>query len=138
MQYDRAQRTIEEFVQNSWDATALQFDNVPFNSDLYREYVRCTVLFGEGYSRSVVAGCYRQTGLLLTTVYGKPGEGSARILELSSTLAELLTSKVAKSSDLPSLAVNIKVPDFFRDLSGKSGWVFVQLSFPFYYDLEIP
>lgn len=137
MQYDRAQSLLEQYVQDNWTDTALQFDNVPFNSDLYREYVRCSVVFGESVQRTVTAGSYRQIGLLVLSVFTKPGEGSARSLELANALSLLLTSKVVRSIDTPILAINLKAPDVFRDLIGKTGWVMVQLSIPFYYDLEL-
>lgn len=137
MYYDRAQTLLETYVQDQWSDTAVQYDNVPFNSDLYREFVRCTIVFGEGSSRTITNGCYRQVGLLLITVYTKPSEGTARLLELATLLSQLLTHKVIKSTDLPLLAINLKVPDMMKDVSGRSGWVMAQLSFPFYYDLEM-
>lgn len=138
MLYDRAQTLLEAYVQEQWSETAVQYDNVPFNSDLYREFVQCTVTFGEGMSRTVTSGCYRQVGLLMLTVYVKPGEGTARLLELTTLLSQLLTHKVVKSvNETPLLAINLKVPDMTKDTSGRSGWVRAQLGIPFYYDLEM-
>ncbi len=137
MQYARAQQLLEEYVQSIWTDTAIQYDNVPFNSDLYKEYLRCSIIFGESVPRTVPVGEYRQIGLLALTVYTRPGEGTARSLELATALSELLTSKVVKSSDEPLLTINLRTPDFFRDQTAKTGWVSTQISLSFYYDLEL-
>lgn len=137
MKYDVVQQSLEEFVAANWSETTVQYDNVAFKSDLYQEYLQCTVVFGEGSSRTITKGCYRQVGLLLLTVKTKPGTGSARKLELAKLAAEMILSVVV----LPVLpliapAVNLKTPDLFNDNKERDGWVMAQVSCPFYYDLE--
>lgn len=137
MKYDVVQQSIEEFVKTNWTATAVQYDNVDFKSDLYQEYMQCTVVFGEGSQRSVTKGCYRQVGLLLLTIKTKPGTGSARKLELAKLAAEMVVSVVVQAvPPLIAPAVNLKTPDLFNDNKERDGWVMAQVSCPFYYDLE--
>jgi hypothetical protein len=137
VKYDVVQQSMEEFVKTNWTETAIQYDNVAFNSDIYTEYLQLTVVFGEGFSRTVTQGCYRQMGLLLLTVKTKPGIGSARKLELANLAAEMVISVVVQPvPPLIAPAVNLKTPDLFNDNKERDGWVMAQVSCPFYYDLE--
>jgi hypothetical protein len=131
--YDAVQRSIEEHVQTNWTLTEVAFDNIAFNSDIFHEYMKCSVLFGDGFSRAVNKGCYRQIGVLKLSIYTKPAIGSARKLELATAAALMITHKVIISD--PSL-VNFLVPDLSSDNTERNGWVQTQLSCPFYYDLE--
>ncbi len=137
MKYDVAQQAIEEFVKTGWNHTDIQYDNVAFNSDMYTEFMRCTVIFGEGHKRTVTQGCYRQIGVLMLSIFTKPAIGSARQLELATLAAQMVTSVVV-SPVLPLInpKVKLKVPDLFVDNKERSGWVMAQVSCPFYYDLE--
>jgi len=140
MQYDVAQKIIEGYVTSQWEAfsdkTAIQYDNVAFNSDLYHEYARCTVVFGEGQARTVTAGCYRQTGVLMLGIYQKPGTGTERLNKLASRAADMLKSQRARP-DLPATTPTVvfKVPSIHRDLNEKLGWIMAQVICPFYYDI---
>ncbi len=136
MKYDVVQQSLEEYLQSVWTGvTEMQFDNVAFNSDLYIEYLRSNVVFGEGYSRTVAKGCYRQTGLWMLSVFTKPATGSARKLTLATQVAKLVTSKVVSAvSPLVAPSVTLKVPSLFNDSKEIAGWVQAQVSVPFYYD----
>jgi len=140
MQYDVAQKIIEDFVSSGWtafsDPTALQYDNVAFNSDLYEEYARCTVVFGEGLARTVTVGCYRQTGVLMFSVFTKPATGTERLNKLAARAADMVKSARARPQ-LPAVSPTVvfKVPTIHRDLNEKLGWVMAQVSCPFYYDI---
>lgn len=137
MKYDAVQQSIEEFVKTNWTFTAIQYDNVAFNSEIYTEYLQCTVAFGEGLSRSVTKGCYRQIGLLMLTVKTKPGRGSSRKLELARRASEMVLKVVISPvSPLVAPKINMKVPDLMNDDRERDGWVMAQVSCPFYYDLE--
>lgn len=137
MKYDVVQQSLEEFVAANWPHTTVQYDNVAFNSDLYDEYVRCTVVFGDGDQRSVTKGCYRVMGLLILTVFTKPATGTARLLELASLAANMMVSViVSPTPPLDAPKVNLKVPDLYKNVKEQSGWVQAQVSCPFYYDLE--
>jgi hypothetical protein len=128
---------MEEYVQANWAFTDISFDNVAFNSDIYTEYLKCNVLFGDGLSRAVNKGCYRQVGVLMLSIYTKPAIGSARKLELATAAAIMITKKVISPAlPLTGPKVNLMVPDLNSDNKERNGWVQSQLSCPFYYDLE--
>lgn len=138
MKYNVVQQSLEEFVKTNWTETAVQYDNVAFNADIFTEYVQCNIVFGEGSARTITKGCYRQVGLLILTVKTKPGLGSARKLELASIAAEMMTSVVVQPvSPLIAPAVNLKTPDLFNDSKERDGWVMAQVSCPFYYDWSV-
>jgi hypothetical protein len=137
MNYDIVQKSMEEYVQANWTLTDISFDNVAFNSDIYTEYLKCNVLFGDGLARAVNKGCYRQIGVLMLSIYTKPAIGSARKLELATAAAIMITKKVISPAlPLTGPKVNLMVPDLNSDNKERNGWVQSQLSCPFYYDLE--
>lgn len=137
MKYDAVQQSLEQFVKNNWTHTAIQYDNVPFNADIYTEYIQCTIVFGESAQRSVTKGCYRQVGLLILTVKTKPGIGSARKLLLAKLAAEMMVSTVVTAvTPHTSPAIKLRTPELFNDNKDRDGWIMAQVSCPFYYDLE--
>lgn len=138
MKYDVVQQSLEEYWQSVWFETLSQFQNVSFSADLYEEFVRFQVIFGEGFKRTVNIGCYRQPGMVMVTVYTKPGMGTARKLQLATLVSQLLTDKVISPVD-PLIApkVNLKEPSLFNDDKDMGGFVQAQVSVPFYYDLEM-
>lgn len=140
MKYDVAQTIIEQFMTAGWNAfsdkTAIQYDNVAFNSDLYTEFARCTVIFGEGQSRAVTAGFYRQNGILMWSVFTKPAAGINRLNMLAARAADMTKSARARpQAPATDPVVKFKVPSLHRDLNEKLGWVMAQVSCPFYYDI---
>jgi hypothetical protein len=137
MKYDVAQAAIEQHVLDGWTETVVQYDNVAFNSEVYTEYMRCHVAFGEGIPRSVTRGCTRHTGILFLTIFSKPGQGSQRKLELASAAAELVDSVVI-SPIAPAVAPKIQMTTASLTSENKelNGWVQSIVSCPFYYDLR--
>lgn len=140
MKYDVVTQSLEEDFRNRWVMTptdAIQFDNVPFNSVLYNEYVAFTVKFGEAFKRSLPAGCYRQPGLLMVSVFVKPATGPARKLALATVAAEMYLNAVIQAQE-PLVAPVVKMfePTLYDDSKDRDGWVMAQMSCPFYYDLE--
>ena len=136
MHYAAVQQTLEKFVKTNWTHTsALQFEDVPFNTDLYEEFARCTIKFGDAVSRTVTQGCYRQFGVLMISVFVKPGKGTKRKLSLASLAADMITHKEIHAV-LPhsSPVVKTKVADLYDDNVEKAGWVQAKVSAPFYYD----
>lgn len=137
MKYDVVQQSLEKFVQTNWTHTAVQYDNVAFNSDIYTEYLQMTVVFGEGSARTITQGCYRQPGILLLSAKTKPGIGSSRKLQLANLAAEMVISTVVYPvPPLIAPSVNLKTPSLYIDNQERNGWVMAQVSCPFYYDLE--
>lgn len=135
MKYAEVQESLETYVKANWTFTAIAFDNVPFQSELYTEYIRCNVLFGLANKKSLPPACYRQTGVLMLTVFTKPGTGKNRLLELANEAATLVTD-VRVNAIPPHVApvVNLKTPDFNGSNTERSGWIQAEVSSPFYYD----
>lgn len=137
MKYNVVQQSLEQYLSDSWSSTEIQFDNVAFNADLYTEFLKCHVGFGEGFPRSVTKGCYRQTGVLFLDIHTKPAIGSARKLELAAAAALLVTSVVVSPvSPLVAPKVSFMVPTLSDDNKETNGWVRTIVSCPFYYDLR--
>ena len=137
MKYDVVKQSLEEFFQTSWTLTAIQFDNVAFNSNLYTEYTSFTVRFGEATKRSLPVGCYRQPGIVIVSAKVKPGRGSDRKLQLATAAAEMFLNAVIRPvAPLVAPVVKMFEPDLFDDDKERDGWVMAQMSCPFYYDLE--
>lgn len=138
MKFRDVQQSLEEFVKANWTATNLQYENVAFNADLYEEFTRTTVAFGETEKRSAASGCYRVTGLLMLTLFGRAASGSNRLLSLADTACTMLASVIV--SPVPPLTapkVQMLTPSVHKDFKERDGWIFVQVSCPFYYDLEL-
>lgn len=137
MKYHIVQKALETFVKTNWTVTAIQYDNVAFNSEIYTQYISCNIVFGEGVSRTITRGCYRQFGLLIITIYTKSSTGSNNRLTLAAAVVTMLTHKeVPPITPDTTPIVSLKVPSLHSDNSEKSGWVRTQVSCPFYYDLE--
>lgn len=136
MKYDVVQQSLEEFVQANWTCTAVQFDNVAFNTDLYSEFAQFSIVFGDAKKTTVTNGCYRQMGVVFFTIYSKPALGTQRLLELAATAASMFLSKVVQAvAPLTAPRVTLAVPDLMKDLREQDGWVRAQLSTPFFYDI---
>ena len=137
MKYDIVQTALETYVQTNWTATQVQFDNVSFTPELYNEYLRCNVLFGDGKSTSLGAKCYRQIGLLILSVFTKPGDGSNRRMYLAHLAANMVIDKlIMPVSPATVPVIYMQVPDMKNDNNERNGWVMAQVSCPFYYDTE--
>lgn len=137
MKYNEVQVSLEKLLQSLWTATPLSFENVEFNSSIYNEFVQVNVVMGEG-SKRAMQNCYRVVGLLILTVYVRPAVGLTQALTYADQLTSVLTSREVVATP-PSAApvVQLKTPDLYKGTKEENGWVKVQLSFPFHYDLEI-
>lgn len=138
MKYAEVQQSIEQYIKDAWSLTELTFDNVAFNSDLFNEYTRCNVLFGQGKQITITAGCYRQPGVLMLSSFVKPAIGRARLLQLANAAATLMTGvRINPVSPHVAPVVNLKAPDLYINDVERSGWVMAQVSSAFYYDWSI-
>lgn len=138
MKFRDVQQSLEEFVKTNWTATALQFENMPFSADLYEEFARLNLAYGEALKRAAASGCYRVQGLLMFTLFGRAASGSNRLLTLADTACTMLASVIV--SPVPPLTapkVQMFTPSVHKDFKERDGWIFVQVSCPFYYDLEL-
>lgn len=142
MKFDVVNQSLEEYLQTNWSETQIQFENVAFNADLFTEYLRCTILFGDtdapemaNGQRSLVPRCYRVTGFMILDVFVKPAIGVVRMIELGTIAANLLKSKAVQPvSPLQAPVVNFGVPAMVKDPVERHGWVKAQVTAPFYYD----
>lgn len=137
MKYDVVQQSLEAYIKANWTATQIQFDNTAFNSDLYTEFLRCNVRFGDSASRTVTKGCYRQTGVLFLSIFTKPATGSARQMALATAAANLMNDVVVNPvSPLVAPRVNFLEPSFHGDNKERDGWIMAQVACAFYYDFQ--
>jgi hypothetical protein len=137
MQFDRVQTSLEAYIQSIWTTTTISFENIAFNSDMYDEFVAMRVVFGDTVQRSIT-GCYRVMGLLILSIYVRPATGVSQALVYADQLSALLVA--AQISPVPphtAPVVQLIAPDLYKGAKEENGWVKVQLSCPFHYDLEI-
>jgi len=137
MNYAAVQKLIESHLQDVWTATALAFENQPFNTDVYDEFSRATVQFGDTILQSLGARCYRTVGILFMDFFVRPGVGAHRLVELSDAATGLLTG-LTLNAVLPDVApaVNFIEPSLSKNFAERTGWVSAQLRLTFYFDTE--
>lgn len=138
MYYEKAQQSIEEYFKLNWLSTSVQYDNVGFVSDLYEEFVKLSVIFGEGQLRSLGQRSYRQIGVTMVSMFVRSGTGTSRMNELGTAVTELLSSlQLQPVAPLQAPVLQFKIPTFNRNLTERDGWVMATVTCPFYYDLEM-
>jgi hypothetical protein len=137
MRFNDVQISLEQYIKDNWTATPLAFENVPLNSDLYNQFVQMHVVFGDSIQRSIT-NCFRVLGLLVLSIYVRPAEGMTAALTTADQLSALLVStEVVAVPPHTAPVVQLKTPDLHKGSKEEQGWVKVQLSCPFHYDLEI-
>ena len=137
MKYAAVQAAIEQRLQSAWNLTALQFENHPFNTDLYEEFTRATVQFGDSVLRSLGVRCYRTVGILFLDFFVRPGVGAHRLAELSDTAIGLFVGQTLVAVppvDAPPILFT--EPSLSKDFAEQTGWVSAQLQVIFYFDTE--
>lgn len=133
MKYLESQTSIEKYIAANWPG-AIAFENEPFDSDAYNEYLEITIQFGESVKRSI-EHCYKIIGLLIISINVRPAVGAARALTIANALSPLLASHelVATPPDSAPV-VQFVVPTLDKVLrERRGGWSQMQLSCPFYY-----
>jgi len=137
MNYDAVQKLVETHLQDEWTATAIQFENQPFNSDMYVEYLRSTLQFGDSVLRSLGTRCFRTIGILFLDFFVRPGVGSHRLAELARIAAGLYSGVTLNPAVLgESPNVVFLEPSLSKDYAERTGWVSAQLRLSFYFDTE--
>lgn len=137
MKYLEVQTLLETFVQNNVTGVQVTFENMAFASDVYTEWVRSTIQFGDSLLRALSSNCYRVAGIHIFEIYVRPATGSARIHELADTLTSLFKgAKIAPVIVETSPTVYYLAPTLSKFFAERTGWVSAQLTCPFYYDLE--
>lgn len=137
MNYAAVQKLIESHLQSVLTSTALTFENQPFDTDIYNEFTRATVQFGDSVLQSLGTRCYRTVGILFLDFFVRPGVGAHRLTQLSDTATGLLVGQTLNAV-LPDVAptVNIIEPSLSKNFAERTGWVSAQLRLTFYFDTE--
>lgn len=122
---------------DSWGSTtAIQFENVSFDSELYEEWIELRILFGDSIKVNLGSNDYRVVGLLMIDIKLKPGRGVVRGLELANQAAVMLASKkVMPQAPLAAPAVYLRVPELYKSNVDRVEGMKYQISCPFYYDV---
>lgn len=132
MKYAEAQQAIETRLQAVWSHTALQFENQPFNTDLYEEFTRATIQFGDTFLRSLGSTCHRTVGILFLDFFVRPGVGSFRLTELANLAVDYLIGQTTGADPV----INFLEPSLSKNYAEQTGWVSAQLQVTFYFDTE--
>jgi hypothetical protein len=137
MNYATVQKLIESHLQSVLTSTALTFENQPFDTDIYNEFTRATIQFGDSVLQSLGTRCYRTIGILFLDFFVRPGVGSHRLTQLSDIATGLLVGETLNAV-LPDVAppVNIIEPSLSKNFAERTGWVSAQLRLTFYFDTE--
>lgn len=136
MKFQAVQTLIESYLQDNWTANTLIFENQPVNTELYEEWSRCTIQFGDTNRKSLGNSFYRTSGVLFFDVYVRPGVGSNRAVELIDTAVNLLRDKsLSPTSPDGTPTVHFLEPAVMKSYGEKTGWVSTQLAYSFYFDV---
>jgi hypothetical protein len=129
LEADFKSRRIAAGLNFSEDQLAFENTETPA-SDLFEEWLRYTIQFGDGVSTQIGGRGYRYWGIVMVQFFVKKGIGVARGVELADAVALMYREKVLFGClfGVPTL---VKVPD-------KSEWFHVQVSAPFYFNEVLP
>lgn len=138
MNYSSVQKLIESHLQSVLTATALTFENQPFDTDIYNEFTRATIQFGDSILQSLGTRCYRTIGIIFLDFFVRPGVGAHRLVQLSDAAASLLVGQTL-TAVLPNVAPNVSIlePSLSKNFAERTGWVSAQLRLTFHFDTEV-
>lgn len=127
--FESVQTALETHIEAQLAAIAKKvYENAETPSpDLFDEWVRFSVSFGESKRLHLGTGAYRHPGILFAQIFTKQGSGINRGVEIADLITAALRDQVVSNINLLVSSV-IKVP--FAD----GGWSQVQVSTPFYID----
>ena len=132
MRYDHVQSVIDKQFQDNWTATALAFENQPFNTDIYEEFTRITVQFGDSILMALGTRCYRTPGIVFVDFFVRPGVGSNRITQLAKMVTDLFIGTIIGDE----VKIYFLEPSLSKNYAERTGWVSAQLRLSFYFDSE--
>lgn len=122
------QTAIEEFFQDGLSSHQLVFENMGgVSPELFDEYLRLTVQFGDSYRMQIGGQAYRHPGLVMVQVMVKEGVGVSRAMVLADEVKDLFLEAVHEG-------INFQVPYVTKQPVSEEGWFQVQVSVPFYFD----
>lgn len=131
--FESKQTVIEQYFQTGWaDRTQIQWENTPgVNPEVFDEFVRFTLQFGDSTRMQIGGGGYRYFGLLMVQVFVKEGIGSNRGVKLADVVSDLFRDQIVSG-------VNFAVPYVTKFPNAEKGWFQTQVSTPFYFDEVTP
>jgi hypothetical protein len=135
MIFNSVQTLIEKYLQDNWSANTVVFENQPINTELFDDWTRCTVQFGDIIRKTLSGDLYRVPGVLLLGFYVRPATGVARAMSLLDSMVPLFQNK-ALAPDTPDGTPTIYFLDasISKNLVERTGWVSTQLAHTFYFD----
>jgi Bacteriophage related domain of unknown function len=126
--FEAKQTAIEEFFKTGFNQSEIVFENSPSPSpDLYDDFVRLVVAFGESKRMQIGGNGYRYPGLVMVQVMCKEGVGINRGVVLADHIHNLFR-------DVVHSGINFQVPYVTKFPFAEKGWFQVQVSIPFYFD----
>ena len=96
--FDVPRRSAETMLKG-WSETVglpVAYDNVPFDSTKYDEWVRVTVLNGDSFEAAVGSNCVRNTGLITVQIFTNQWDGSSACRQYADQIADIFKGVVDK------------------------------------------
>ena len=136
MTFSTKQTDMEEFFQAifvaPYDVVQRVFENMPAPSaELYDEFIRFAVLFGDSKRMQIGGGLYRYFGVCVAQIFQKEGVGVSRGATLADVISAAYRNAVADG-------VNYQVPYVTKVPFADKGWYQLQVTIPFYFDEATP
>jgi len=124
------QIALEEYVQGhaNMSGISLVFENSgSAPAEIYQEFVRFTLQFGDSKRMQIGGNGYRHMGVLLSQIFLREGIGVARGVEIADLISSMFRDKIVGG-------VNLWVPFVTKVPFSEKGWYQIQVSTPFYFD----
>ena len=126
------QAMIEKHLQDNWSANPLVFENQPINTELFDEWTRCTIQYGNVIRKTMSGDLYRVVGVLFLSFYVRPATGINHSMVLLDNALTLLENLALSEVGTPT--VYFLESSVTKNMSEKVGWVSSQLAYSFYFD----
>jgi hypothetical protein len=126
--FEAKQTALEEYLKLNFAGVELVYENMKSPApELFDEWARIVVMFGDSKRMQIGGRGYRHPGLLIVQVFIREGIGINRGVELADTVRGLLMDQVIAG-------VNLQVPSVIKVPVADAGWHQLQVVTPFYFD----
>ena len=88
MSFDQVRKVTEEIIE-AWGGLPIAYDNVDFDSQQHKEWVRVVVVDGDRFNAGLGGQCVRHTGLAVIQVFTEQNTGSKGARDHASQVADL-------------------------------------------------
>lgn len=133
MSFSSKQTAIETYFKNQWGSTTqIEYENDAWNPDLYDEYVRFSIQFGDAVAMELGNKAFRYFGVVFVQIFVRPAVGNARMLTLADTASGLFRTTLSVTG------VKFLVPRITKFPNSAGGWVQTQLACNFYFEEILP